>query len=768
MQDLAYRGQDNAGISFYDQNGLETVKEVGSPTNLIRALEIDGQGFPEEGMAWFLETFPKALLDSRSKTALEKLRQGGALNNQEKRLIHQLWMGLAPEQRAAIAKTSRDNAREILDSHNYRFVEPTIPGQEGLPTGVKLPLRKDHLYWQRFYAETSQAVVSPLPGRPRKEPGEVDQWNSVGRGNQGDVWSGRSFLVPAAKDGSHKAYVDALQAFQAEVNQFYDYELSYLRDRLRFHLASRLDAAIAQGKLTQGEASEVMRDFLRLFETVAEGRDIRSEDAEIWRGIWSLVSGTTVWFSGHVAADPVRHVFRLQTGVVGILKQHPVWRKQVEDKFSNLLRADKVFEKRGWFQDWLVENFSNTPSKAFEALIGWFQEEFIPENVRKRMGIEFGRVDSVTLGYMEVFDKVVGHDRWATVGSKEAKDAQPHTDTGFLAGIPSGDLQRLVLEAKTLTEKSKSLTLSSQATPEERDQVRNLLSQHFLVLAVRYLADHPDREGRPQRSTPHNGDLDSGVQTGIRPRLKENGYRPVYRTVDEKGESHSETILTDTWGLLGLHEYVYDSFRKDTLIGLTDGFIYLPEKKNEVGFMPDAYRKKWNEIMDNLEKARAANQRALSVRGANMQIAEEVSHRIANLEFARGILLKPGEAGSEIGAGLMTTIEPRLQAFVSHNRPIYLMAVRDADGKLVWQVSSDYRTSLRLFERDDVAKGVRESNELFQWKESELDALDKKGDLSADDKEKREAEIFKEAERKQKAINNRFKLELMVTFKGED
>ncbi len=782
MQDLAYRGQDNAGITVHDLNGLYTIKVEGSPTQLIRELEVEGQGYSEEGMAWYLEAFPRAELDPRVVGSLEKLRRGQNLNRQERRSIHRLWLSLTEDQRAAIAEVRRGNARNILDAHGYGYVKPVSPGNEGTPPTVALPMRKEDLYSQRFYAETDEAVISPKPGRPRKLPGEIDQWNSVGVGNQGEVWSGRSFQVPPAESSSYEAQVQALQAFMKEVNRFYDYEFSYLRDRLRFHLSERLEEAVSRGILRPEEAAKLMREFLRLFETVTLGRDIAASDVELWREIWAIMANTTVWFSGHIAWDPVRHVFRLQRGLVGVLRQRPEWLGDVEKEFAALLRRDRVFEPRDWFRDWLVENLSNTPSKASEALISWFQKEFIPDHVRRKMGIELGRVDAITLQYLEIVDEVFGHDRWATTGSKEAKDAQPHEDTGFLAGLSRDELEKLVQQAAQGTQGTVKLQVSPTAKPHERDRISKLLSEQFRVVAARYLDAHPEKVGGPQRSTPHNGDLSSSIQQGIRPKVAESGYVPVRRTVDESWQVRTETILTDTWGLLGGHEWIYDSFLKDTLLGLTDGQRYRDEKRNFVGFMPDAYRRKWNEIADKLVDAQKYGLRAVPIT-VGYNLAEEIAHRLVKLEFARGILFKGGAAGSEIGSGLMTTLEPRLKAFVSHNRPIYLMAVRNKDGQLVWQVSSDYRTALRLFDRGEVAKGVEDSNQLFLWKELALKELDGE-ELSETERtqkshaeltlwghtlgELKEAEIFRNAEAQQKAINDRFKLEFMFTFKGEE
>lgn len=762
-QDAAYRGKDNTGEITRDLHGLWVVKVTGSPTFLIREIQVEGQGYPEEAMAWYLEANSAAGLSPALSSALERLRQGKPLDNRDHRLIHDKWRSLTPAEMKIVEEKLEAKRKEILALEHYGWVRPNSPGQDAqdrpLRAGVSLPLTKDDLYPIRYHEEGDPAVV-----QGKKKAGDVDQWNSVGVGNHGAAWSGRPFSISSVSpEAGYADYVGGLREVIGQIQRVYRYDLNAVRDLLRFKLADRLAEAVADGRIRPDEKTQADREYVRLFERVAAAEPLKSaKDMQIWKDLWQCMGGTTLLVAGHVPWDPVRHIFRLQTRLIGTFPQHPEWRREVEENYGKLLSRDRV-PARDWMEDWLVENFTNTPGKAFEALTIWLQGKFIPLDVREQMGIERGRVDALTLAHLSVVDRVLRHDRWSTTGSKRPKDAQPHTDTGLLAAVEDPALSRVV--AGAVGEIPGRLQPRTGASQQERDRIREQLERAFARSIEAHLRDHPEEVGRPQRAWAHNGDLDPGIQRGITPALTRSGYRPVRRLTAPDGSVLEEPVLTDTWRIVAWHEYIYDAYRKDVQLGeLVVGLRYRTGPSTKVGFLPDGYREQWNAVEETLLQEAHRLYRTQPI------TAEEIAHRLAVMEFARGLLphLKPGKASSEIGASMISNYDPQFDVAVSHRRPLYIAVVREPDGNIQYQVTSDARTALRMLDRDKVAEGIRESNRILQWKREELDKLDEaREQLSEAAYATREAAIFREAESRQKKVNQQFHLETLISLKGE-
>jgi len=121
--------------------------------------------------------------------------------------------------------------------------------------------------------------------------------------------------------------------------------------------------------------------------------------------------------------DAVRHAFRiLAAHITSQFHLDP----SVQKKFDRRLQARvSRGSYRDWFQAWQDEVAFNIPGQAFEIAVNHFQETYpgLADSITQQ---EQGRVGGITAQAMSQI--VMGHGRWAMVGSVSAQNTHPFLD----------------------------------------------------------------------------------------------------------------------------------------------------------------------------------------------------------------------------------------------------------------------------------------------------------------------------------------------------
>jgi len=728
--DAAYRGKDNTGEVVVDLWGVRKVAAKGGPTELVREFQLHGQGYPEEGMALYLEANPGAQVDENLKEALERLRDGQHLNEYQRFLIHRKWRSLTDPEKQAIERLAEQKARELLDAQGLGWVNPKAPE-------IKT---KDELYQIKFYDKNN------VPSN--KAPGHVDMYNSIGRGKRGSVWSGRWFDVPSPQTEDWNGYRAALIQLIQDIQSYYRYDPAAIRDILSFEILGNAE------QLQHVTPDKVAGSFRDIFDRVFAGKtDTLSADAlEKWREAWRILSDKKVRVAGHVTADPVRHAFRLQERLIAAIRLNPVWRNNVQRRFIQ----GQPDQTRNWFKDWLVERATSTPGRAFTAITEWFQEVMMPRELVEEYGIELGYMDAFILGHMGVVDRVIRHDRWATTGSRLPKDAQPLTDTGLLSNLSDDELQELVDLAKFMMD----LEIKRKQAKGESisdDEKSSILRQWFVWILEDYLEVYPQKKGTPQRAYVHNGDLSPIAHHGMMEQwLRPNGYKNRQRRTNLDGSQVVEEILTDTWRFVATHEFIYDQFRKDSRLGLVDMNTQQYKDVESPGFMPKPYRDLWNKIRSQRPEANS----------------DEVARRIAAIEFAEGVLTAgpTTKIASEMAFHWVSEYDPTFMGVISHRRPVEIVVVRGKDDIDVQiQYTSDALTALRMFDPKEVAGKILEDQKISEgFKENLKSLLGRLNEqkITRDDFYEELVRLVAEYEVKSADLAEALKAELIVNLSG--
>ena len=759
--DAAYRGKDNTGeIVIEPTTGLRRVTVQGSPSALVKSFQLLGQGYPEEAMAWYLEANPDSNIPVDLKEALEMLRAGGILTDRQRYLIHRKWRTLTQRETTLIQDLVSKKSEQILREQGLGWVRTERLDVVDPETHQRRPAVKDDLYRLSFYSNGDEAV-----DRGQKKPGDVRMDNAVGRGKRGAVWSGRGITLkkvsPAADWQSwQQALLDAVD----QVRRLYRYDLTAIREILRYELSDILERRVKAGQVDLADAARMESIFIRHFDQVWAGQDLKPEEQSTWKAAWTALVSEPTRIAGHVSPDPVRHSFRIQGSLAASLLKNPAWEARVQEIFEREMPASR--KSRSWYDDWRVESNTCTPGLAFAAVTEWFQERFM--NPEQRAKVETGQMDALTLSYMHIVDRKLRHDRWATTGSRIPKDAQPVTDTGLLSNIDSTALLEIMAVVKRRYNREIAREESETGQPCTIEKRTNTLRNQFLLVLRNYLDRHPKMRGAPARGFAHNGDLSPVVQNGILPLLRANGYLNRQTRVDaETGETKREMILTDTWKLGALVEFIYDAWRKDRALGgvLDDaeGMQYVRDPS--ACFMPLEYRALWNSIQTTLH----SQQMAFS--------PEELAHRVALMEFGRGVRVTPGKASSEIALGWISLYDPALDGVVSHRRAVELVVVRDTDGNLQVQYTSDALTALRMFDPKQVETAIQNDTRISaEFRDGIYDLVRRRklAQAQPEDPQGLDAQQFEQEMRllvarardaEKKA--NAFKAELSLTLKGE-
>lgn len=758
--DAAYRGKDNTGEIVVEPSGLRRATVQGSPSALVKSFQLLGQGYPEEAMVWYLEANPDISIPEDLEQALEALRGGKVLTDRQRYLIHRKWRTLTQRETIRIQDFILAKSNQTLREQGLGWVRPERLDVVDPATGHRRPAVKDDLYRISFYSDADEAQ------RDRKKLGDVRMDNAVGQGKRGWPWSGRWIHLQGVSEAAdwtawQEALLDAVQQFRG----LYRYDLTTIREILRYELADTLTQRVAQGQVTQAEAVRMEGAFVRHFEQVWARQSLKKPAEETtWKAAWTVLSSELVRIAGHVSPDPVRHSFRIQGSLVASIFRNPAWADRVQQIFQENMPASR--EGRSWYDDWRVESNTGTPGLAFAAVTKWFQEKYMPP---EQMGkIEIGHMDAFTLAHMHIVDRKLRHDRWATTGSRIPKDAQPVTDTGLLSNVNSTALREIMEPVRRRyrrevrrREREERRTL----TAEEKTAV---LRYQFSLLLQAYLEAHPEMRGTPARGFAHNGDLSPSVQNGILPLLRANGYFNEQTRVDaETGEVRREQILTDTWKLGALVEFIFDAWRKDRALGWaldTDGMHY--PSAPPVSFMPREYHALWNAIQTKLHSQR-------------MEFTpEEIALRVALLEFSRGVMVTPGKASSEIALGWVSLYDPALDGVVSHRRAVELVVVRDADENLQVQYTSDALTAVRMFDPEQVETAIEKDTKISADLRNGIYDLVRRRKLAQTEPKNPEALDADQFEQQRRLLvaqardaekkAGAFQAELSLTLKGEE
>ncbi|MBI1953346.1 MAG: hypothetical protein HYS41_04400, partial [Candidatus Omnitrophica bacterium] len=759
--DAAYRGQDNTGEVVVDHNGVRKVAAQGSPAALIREFQIHGQGNPEEAMMLYLEANPSEPVDPALRKALELFREGRPLDERQRFLIHAKWRNLDRREAISIQLLRDKKAKELLAAQGLGWVNPQELRVVDPSTKAARPAVKDDFYRIGFYAAEDPAVSA----EKNKKAGEVRMDVVVGIGKQGHLWSGRWFSHPRISppgEGEAAAHHRWLQDLGKRILSAYQYDLNALRDILRSELESTVGELREGGKLDASKAGVLLDDFGKLFD-LAWARPLKPEELKRWKDVWEVLTLKPIRVAGHVASGPVRHAFRLQGRLISAIRKNSSDFNEV----SRIFKENLPDQNRDWFQDWLVESATNTPGKAFQAITRWFQTNaaFIDQGLIDRYGIELGQMDSLTLAHLPTVDRIVRHDRWATTGSRRPKDAQPLTDTGFLSGMDDKALKKVTEIAQVRADreiwKENRRRESRQPGSAEisSDEKSEILRRQFTMVTEDFLQANPHLRGSPMRAYVHNGDLSPTAQQGMMRHLQDNGYYNQQTRVGvADGTPVTEPILTDTWKIVGTHEFIYDQFRKDRLLGLVDQDNRYKDA-SVVGFMPEAYRVLWNDIVRTFKH----RQRAVS--------PDEVARRIAAIEFARGVLTadRTKKIDSEMALSWVSQYDLGAEGMISHRRPASIVVVRDKDGNVQIQYTSDPLTALRMFDPQDVVRAIQEDQKLSSDFKKVIDDLVKgKESKAVDDKQFRDQLILAVAKFDLAAerLKKLFQAEMVINLSG--
>jgi|GEM_PF-4379291 len=689
-QDMAYRGQDNYGETVVDlifikdpsdsgktiiKGKLRNIKAQGPPRGVLYEIQMNGRGFPEEVFSNKDIPFERILdLTEYQKQALINYQAGRLLNNEEMFILHELWRNLTPIQQESISQEALKIRNALADKETRDDADITALSQSG-----EKPLTRYDLY-PLTYNERGEVIINtPLTA-----------------GTYGSTFSGEAFEI-----GTHENILSVIK----RIREIYKYDIVRARDIILFELQYTLEE---EGLATE-EINSLMNNYRRLVdrqisdEISVEQKEpatrLTPEEKRIWNKTWAHMADKKICVAGYYSADPLRHIFRLQSRIIALFGKNREWQYEVDEIFHILTKNRKPGWE--WASYWQQENSLNIALTASEAFTIWFQRTFIPDEVITDRGIIPGVVDPLTLQYMYFVDSVLRHDRWATTGSKEPKDAQPHTDTGILNGLNDKILGSLLEDFK-----------KNNVGLKGEDFV-----QKFYEYIRMHLDAHPENKGYPARALAHNGDLDASVQARLLPILHDNGI--LNETED------NETILTDTWKLIAYWECIYNWVRLDKLQGLTENGLYInkPEDAAETtrhAFMPKKLQREWNKLIN------------LHQRLGRLYNSDEIALRLALMEFSDGLSLRKDEetpdgltsVNSEMALSIMSlmTATPETQIAVSHRRDVYIGIVEDEFGNESAQVASDSAALLRAFDPAKVEEGIRRNQLLWKQLEDKVDA----------------------------------------------
>jgi len=640
---MEYRGRDDVGISFVDEFGARVVKVQGYSEGLARALYMDGEGLPERAMA-FLD-LPAEGEDDALREALRRLREASELRDEDRKALHAKWRNLSNQERQQIRHRLR------LARKKYRERQ-------------KIDEKTTHFTMDQMYPKQLDGS-----GHTKK-----DRAMDLGRISMPahDLFGGKRYYI----NGTN--IPDVVNSIKKNHKLDVEYTKYFIKFELEEGIAANQEA-LAQTKLTE---EQVIKAYDRLVDRVIRSEALSEADGERWEQVMVFLKDRQIQVPSVFTQDPVQYLFRIQSSLIGTLGVNQGWQREIEEMYRQNLKDAGVegWGNANWLQDWRQEATLNIAGRAFQTLTMWFQQKYVrpidddkPENyVIDKFGIERGTVDCITLQYMAWLDFVGGHDRWATTGSTEKKDGQPHTDTGAISGLGVGTIDEFVIKS---------------GRPDESREP----AQRMLEYLRRSKDDVPGvRRGKPSRFIAHNGDLDPNVVPSVRNMLIAMGYD--FTTDDNK------TVLTDTKTLIVFWEYVRDAIYLDGKEGRVseDNRMYTdPNDKNN--FLqgkiktPEGQEITWAELWNKIIET-------------GKRKGEDISPDEAALRIALAVF----GPESEIAADTYSAHMPDKHICVSHNRPLYI--VIHEDGR--YQVTSDTSSALRLWDPAQVDADIKKLNEI--------------------------------------------------------
>ncbi|NQU73656.1 MAG: hypothetical protein HQ547_02980 [Candidatus Omnitrophica bacterium] len=750
MRQMEYRGSDDVGISTNDEFGTRVNKVMGGSEEMARAIYMRGQGLEERAMHYLYENREAVVSDCEDpqlEIALLKLYDHKPLTDQDLAALHEKWRNLNRKERQEINRRVTA-ARQTLRTHQ----------------NIAVTAHSDFSAPEMYTRELDAA-------------GHVVKNKAIGVGQMGfspvglavDFFGGREYKIR-----------NNIPALVRRLKDKHQLDIEYIKYFIKFELEEAITAAEqAMGQHPEhieAKIAELVMTYERVIDRVIRGEEVPAGDQVRWDAIKQFLNGRFVRVPAIFSLDPVRHLFRLQSSLIGTFTVRTEDRGEVEKNYRTLLRTKGVkdWRTKDWFTDWREEARLNMVGRASEALTIWFQREsVVPANpgnakiaVIRKYGIELGTLDSITLGYMSNIDYIGGHDRWATTGSNEKKDGQPHTDTGRVSGLRASAIASIVKDLPT----------------HNGDGGQPLSSRERLQECLKRAKALPAEErGRATRIMAHNGDLNPNIVAAMVEFLEARGYD--FMTED------GERILTDTKALIVFWEYVRDAAALDSMAisgeesRRSDETQEYTDTDSPHNFLEGNVQiatgeemtlaALWNEIVKTSKKTRFMS-------------PDEIALRVALTVFG------PESEISEIAADVRSLHMPDKHIIVSHERPLYVVIRTEVvKGKVVdakYQVTSDPSSALRLWDTQQIDADVRDLNQIDEdgmaavdearaARDAALEVLaGKQAELGASYEPQvaqaieafniRVREIDKEVETKKDVIRNKYSARV-VTLKGK-
>jgi len=663
MTAVEYRGRDDEGVAYYGRHGVDVVKVKGYSENLARAIYMEGLGTPEEEMAFCPDgAFADSPDDQAARIARDKLIANKRLTAQERTALHKKWKWLFTKEgssiRMVMLKALR-NERHALE--------------EELKTLLKLPPTP-------FSRCSETCTTEALYDITKTESGTGPR---VGIG----VYAQTEFTAR-----KYDLRPNNIRDVMLEIQRVHRLDMTTIKYFVKFELQNAVRGAAAAGQDIEREVAHFTEMYDRLIERVLRGERFEGETLRDWQRLSSFFTPTargtcSVIVPPLLTRDPVRHIFHIQDALWGILKANEEWKDKVNREFQLYRREHNMPVNidgsiEGLEKMWMREMRVGMPGIAFTVLTRFLQKEFVrnpgetSEETMRKFGVSLGKVDAVTVGFLYWLDFITGHDRWSTTGSSEQKNAHPHPDLGFLAGLPP-ELRRAIIAAN----------IPAQAVLDQPTTTRENLNEY---LSKCLNAAKEVKERILTRVIDHNGDLNPKLVATLRERLSALGYE--FLTED------GQKIGTDTKVLVVLWEYIRDMYGIDVAMGRIHGYgvyrdpnsgkLFL-DGKAVVGGQEISYAQLWNNIAEKLH-------------GYNKAFdADEIALRVALC------ILGPK---SEIALDTASMHMPTKHIVVGHSRPIYVVIREGKTAK--YQVTSDYQSALSLWDVSEISAAVAEINRI--------------------------------------------------------
>ncbi len=643
---LKYRAPDNTGIAVMTENGIQVVrvgKDVqghgdGAPDTMV-ALLYNNPIYPE-AVPLAVEWGKKNRAGQQFHTELEKAVKEGIDDFREA-----LKLSNAPRKETLLKSAAGHFARAeqykeqltVMAVQQVRDTGKKLLDDEGLPDR-RAELKGDASTLRNLFSTGIDAVTVHI-------------------GQVGGIWAGDQFLI------RH----DNLRQLVEKISAAFGLNEEFVRLFLRVELSNVTTERFGENSAQAGAVLEV---FDRLSYSAVLGTLTNDQQAEWDQKVMKYLLGRWLKVPSDFNVDAVRHVFRAQASLLGMISPrdenpslHPEFLSELAKEFDRRMPS-----RKGQFMAyWKRERDLNQPGHAFAALNEVFHKwayqykvDLWDANSKSYKQVQLldqqqyrvlagtGQASAATVRL--IGELVVGHGRWAMTGDPSRWNAHPH---------------------------------------ESRDMV--------LV---------------------HNGTINGITNATLKTEHNTNGLAAAYH---ENGNLEGPEILTDTRIIVTHWQYLQDKAAADLESGrMGEDLIYADEsdegtalgtrleKKGEgddavTGSKTTGRVREWNAIVRNLRSS------------GRQHISEnEVAVRLAMTEMAEG---------SEIGVSANSLHDPFVTYVVSHDRPVDIVI---HEGKVL--VTSDMAAGIALFPAADVSRAAQELSRMHRRLQSELEDLRQRRD----------------------------------------